>query len=69
MALAATGADLLLLGRSLEPLEKVAHEGEHLGRYAQPLRGDITQQREVAQAFHSLERLDILVNNARYQHF
>jgi NAD(P)-dependent dehydrogenase (short-subunit alcohol dehydrogenase family) len=64
LALAAAGADLILLGRHTETLEEVAHEVERLGKRALPIVCDITQSAQVTQAFHILDQLDIVVNNA-----
>lgn len=58
-ALAAEGARLTLLGRSREPLERLAAE---LG--ASPLQADVTDEESLARAFAEAGPLDILVNNA-----
>ncbi len=58
-ALAAEGARLTLLGRTREPLERLAEE---LGATA--LQADVTDDESLARAFEEAGPLDILVNNA-----
>ena len=64
LALAETGADVLLLDVAPEGIEEVAREVEDLGRRAWPVVCDITDARQVEEAVASAGRLDILVNNA-----
>lgn len=58
-ALAAEGARLTLLGRSREPLERLAAE---LG--AAVVQADVTDDASLARAFADAGPIDILVNNA-----
>lgn len=64
LALAGAGADLALLGRSLDPLEEAAEEVRRLGRRAWPTVCDVTAAQQVARVVGSLDRIDVLVNNA-----
>ena len=63
------GASCILVGRRLEPLERLAHEIETLGARALPLRVDVSSVAEikacVATAAAAFGRLDILVNAAQ----
>lgn len=65
--LARAGADLVLVARTLEPLEEVAEEVRLLGRRAVVYAGDASNE-EVAEeavkkAIAELGKIDILVNN------
>ena len=67
--LAAEGADLVLCGRDLEPIEAVASTVRGFGRKAEVTRCDVTQPQDVAAmvqaALHFFGgRIDILVNAA-----
>ena len=68
LALAREGADLVLAGRDMPPIEEVAEEARALGRQAVTLKCDVTNEDEVsaaANAAHSaFEAIDILVNVA-----
>ena len=68
LALAREGADLVLAGRDMPPIEEVAEEARALGRQAITLKCDVTNEDEVsaaANAAHSaFEAIDILVNVA-----
>jgi NAD(P)-dependent dehydrogenase (short-subunit alcohol dehydrogenase family) len=64
LALAAPGAELVLVSRTKSQLDGVASEIEKDGGKAQPLRLDVTGSAAVRDAFAGLGRLDILVNNA-----
>jgi NAD(P)-dependent dehydrogenase (short-subunit alcohol dehydrogenase family) len=65
---AQAGADLVLVGRNLSALEKVAKEIEGLGRKALPISADIGKSEEIQKAVGAavevFPRIDILVNNA-----
>jgi NAD(P)-dependent dehydrogenase (short-subunit alcohol dehydrogenase family) len=65
---AKAGADLVLVSRNKEALEKVAKEIRDLGRKALSIAADIGVaeeiQRTVDTALESFPRIDILVNNA-----
>jgi NAD(P)-dependent dehydrogenase (short-subunit alcohol dehydrogenase family) len=63
-ALAAAGAEVLLVARSRDEIERLAGEIRASGGKAQPLQCDITDAAAVAHAFTSISRLDVLVNNA-----
>jgi NAD(P)-dependent dehydrogenase (short-subunit alcohol dehydrogenase family) len=62
--LALAGANLVLLGRSLPELELVAQEIQGLGGTAIPRPCDVTKLADLERAFSSLERIDVLINNA-----
>lgn len=64
LALAEAGADVAILSRSRAELEDAAREVEAAGRTAWPLVCDVTDARRVTEAVDSLERIDVLVNNA-----
>ena len=64
LALAAAGAELVLVSRTPSELDSVAGEIESSGGKARPLPFDVTRSDAVRDAFAGLERLDILVNNA-----
>jgi NAD(P)-dependent dehydrogenase (short-subunit alcohol dehydrogenase family) len=68
LVLAEHGADIVLAGRRLEPLEHTAADVESLGRRAVVVPTDVTDvdqcQALVRRAVDELGRLDILVNNA-----
>ena len=70
MALAAAGADLALVSRTVEDLEKVAHEVRDLGRSAFVIPADLSQVSEVQAMVVAAEkhygRIDILLNNAGF---
>jgi NAD(P)-dependent dehydrogenase (short-subunit alcohol dehydrogenase family) len=64
LALAAAGAELILVSRTPSQLDEVAHEIERSGGKAQPLPLDVADSAAVRAAFAGLGRLDVLVNNA-----
>jgi NAD(P)-dependent dehydrogenase (short-subunit alcohol dehydrogenase family) len=64
LALAAAGAELVLLSRTASELDTVAAEVKSAGGKARPLVLDVTRSAAVGDAFAGLGRLDILVNNA-----
>jgi NAD(P)-dependent dehydrogenase (short-subunit alcohol dehydrogenase family) len=64
LALAAAGADLMLVSRTASELDEVASEIASRGGKAQPMVLDVTRTDAVRDAFAGLDRLDILVNNA-----
>jgi NAD(P)-dependent dehydrogenase (short-subunit alcohol dehydrogenase family) len=63
LALAAAGADLMLVSRTASELDEVASEIASRGGKAQPMVLDVTRTDAVRDAFAGLDRLDILVNN------
>jgi 7-alpha-hydroxysteroid dehydrogenase len=67
-AFAEAGADVALVGRSQEPLRRVAREVEQRGRRAAVIAADVTEPaaagRIVAQTVAELGGLSLLVNNA-----
>ncbi|MGH7111642.1 MAG: SDR family NAD(P)-dependent oxidoreductase [Stellaceae bacterium] len=64
LALAAAGAEVLLVSRTVEQLEAVAGEIRKDGGAAQVLALDVTDASAVQAAFAGIAHLDILVNNA-----
>ena len=64
MALAEAGAEAVLLSRTRGELEQVAKRITDAGGRARVLVCDITKAEQVHHAFGSLQRLDILLNNA-----
>src|SRR5207302_5815581 len=64
LALAAAGAELVLVSRTKRELDEVAAEIASRGGTARPLVLDVTRSDLVRDAVAGLGRLDILVNNA-----
>ena len=64
LALAAVGADVALMGRTVAALEEVAGEVRELGRSAVCLPCDVTDADAVEDAVAALEHVDVLVNSA-----
>ena len=64
IALASSGAHVVLLGRTRSSLEKVAAEIEASGGRALPLVCDVTDTAAMREAVGDLDSLDILLNNA-----
>jgi NAD(P)-dependent dehydrogenase (short-subunit alcohol dehydrogenase family) len=64
LAMAAAGAELILVSRTPSELDEVAREIASGGGKARPLLLDVTRSDAVRRAFAGLDRLDILVNNA-----
>jgi NAD(P)-dependent dehydrogenase (short-subunit alcohol dehydrogenase family) len=64
VALAAAGAELVLVSRTASELDEVAQEIAQKGGRARPLPLDVTDSAAVRDAFAGLGALDILVNNA-----
>ncbi len=64
LALAAAGAELILVSRTLGQLEEVAREIKENGGRAQVLPLDVTDSAAVRRAVADFGALDILVNNA-----
>ena len=61
---AEAGADLVLVGRTLGPLQATARRVESFGRKATIIACDLTDRTELRSQIASLSCLDILVNNA-----
>ncbi|HEY5876977.1 MAG TPA: SDR family oxidoreductase [Ilumatobacteraceae bacterium] len=68
LVLAERGADVVLAGRRLEPLQSTAAEIEAIGRRALPISTDVTSpaacEQLVTTTLAEFGRVDILVNNA-----
>jgi len=64
LALATAGAELILVSRTRSQLDEVAREIGKAGGKAQVLPFDVTNTAAMHAAFASIERLDVLVNNA-----
>ncbi|MFC1967825.1 SDR family NAD(P)-dependent oxidoreductase [Chloroflexota bacterium] len=68
LLMAEEGADLVLTGRNIEPLNQVAKEIQNLGRRAVIAQGDVSikeqAERMIDAAVDSFGKIDILVNNA-----
>jgi len=64
LALAAAGAELILVSRTPSELDEVAGEIASSGGKARALPFDVTRSDAVRDAFAGIDRLDILVNNA-----
>jgi NAD(P)-dependent dehydrogenase (short-subunit alcohol dehydrogenase family) len=64
LALAAAGAEMVLVSRTARELDEVAREIATGGGRARSLPFDVTQSDAVHDGFASLDRLDILINNA-----
>ena len=64
IGLAQAGAEIYLVSRTLSELEEAAAKIRADGGTAQPLVCDVTNGKQVREAFSKLPRLDILVNNA-----
>jgi NAD(P)-dependent dehydrogenase (short-subunit alcohol dehydrogenase family) len=63
-ALAAAGAEMVLLSRTATELDGVAQRIASAGGRAKPIVCDVTQASQVSSAITGLDRLDVLVNNA-----
>ncbi|GIW57400.1 MAG: short-chain dehydrogenase [Candidatus Dojkabacteria bacterium] len=67
-ALARYGADVAILARRKERLEKLAEEIQSMGRKCIPIQCDVTVESQIQQAVKQVEqefgKIDILVNNA-----
>jgi NAD(P)-dependent dehydrogenase (short-subunit alcohol dehydrogenase family) len=68
IGLAEAGADVVVVGRKLPPLQEVAEAIEAMGRRCWVLQADVSDTQSidvlVATVAERVERLDILVNNA-----
>lgn len=64
LAFAGQGAEVVLLARNAEPLNELALEIVSRGGQARAVPCDVTQAAEVQEAFRTLERCDVLINNA-----
>jgi NAD(P)-dependent dehydrogenase (short-subunit alcohol dehydrogenase family) len=68
IGLAEAGADVIVVGRKLEPLQEVAEVIEAMGRKSWVLQADVADTQSIdvllATVAERVERLDILVNNA-----
>jgi NAD(P)-dependent dehydrogenase (short-subunit alcohol dehydrogenase family) len=64
VALAEAGAKLVLLSRTEKELNQVADRVRSVGELLKVLVCDVTDSRRVESALASLERLDVLINNA-----
>jgi NAD(P)-dependent dehydrogenase (short-subunit alcohol dehydrogenase family) len=64
LALAAAGAELILVSRTPSELDEVAREIAHSGGKAGVVPFDVTDTAALRTAFSDIRQLDILVNNA-----
>lgn len=64
VALARAGADIVLVARTLEPLNAVAAEVRALGRKAHTMVCDVTDSDSFKQALDDAPQVHVLVNNA-----
>ena len=64
LAFAAEGAELILVARQSDALARVEAEIRDAGGRARALSCDVTQQEQVERLFDSLDKCDVLVNNA-----
>ncbi len=68
LGLAQAGADIVVAGRRLEPLEQTCEEVRRLGRRALAVQADVTRTDDTrtiaARTLDTFDRIDILVNNA-----
>ena len=68
IGLAESGADVILVGRKLDPLNEVAEVIKALGRQAWVVQGDCSKMESIDSiietTYKTVEKLDILVNNA-----
>lgn len=64
LALAAAGADVVLLSRTGDDLERVAEQARSTGREAQPIACDVTSAAAVAACVERAGAVDVLVNCA-----
>lgn len=67
-ALACCGAEVTLLGRNRDPLEKTAADLKQSGSTVRAFQCDVTDESSVRTVFHQIGSLDILVNNAGQAH-
>src|SRR5688572_4681694 len=63
-AFAAAGAEVVLVGRSAQPLEVLGEQIVAAGGKARVLVCDVTDAQRVYETIGALERCDVLVNNA-----
>ena len=64
LAFAAQGAEVALIARSATDLAAVAEEVRRRGGRARVIQCDLTRDEQVRRAFESLDRCDVLINNA-----
>jgi NAD(P)-dependent dehydrogenase (short-subunit alcohol dehydrogenase family) len=64
LALAQSGADVIVVSRSPDELERVAEEVRALGRRARPVALDVTDAKSIRHLVVELPRLDVLVVSA-----
>jgi len=68
VGLAQAGADVVLIGRRLEPLQEAEKEVTAVGGKSLVIQGDISdlsfQHQAVSQSVDTLGKIDVLINNA-----
>ncbi len=64
IALAEAGAEVILVSRTLDELERTAEEIRSTGGKATALCCDLTDSAQIEKTIGALSRLDILINNA-----
>ena len=71
LALAEEGADVVVCGRTLGPLEETAREVQELGRQSMAVVADLTREQDVIELFRAaVDRfgfVSLLVNNGRFR--
>lgn len=66
LGLAEAGADLIICGRRLEPLEDCARQAHEFGAAVTVIQADVTVEADVQRLKDGAGQVDILVNNAGF---
>jgi NAD(P)-dependent dehydrogenase (short-subunit alcohol dehydrogenase family) len=62
--MATTGAQVIVMARRFDRLERLVEDIESAGGQARAIKVDVSDAAQVRRAFESIERVDIIVNNA-----